>query len=151
VTGPLTDQVETVANYILAAIDGNKANFPTPVIDTFYGDQELLPHTPAICVIPSVKTREFQGASLMTLNIFEIMVMVYFDKVTDVQQNLHSCATLSDAVETFIHGDLTLGGNVTSVLCTQSELGITTRQGALMVAARQMYRAQSKTRFPAQR
>lgn len=150
-TGPLTDQVETVATYILSSIQGNAANFPTPVLSTFYGDQDLLPKTPAICVVPSTKTREFQGASFRTLNVFEIMVLIYFDKIQDVQANLHGCAILSDAVETWIHGDLTLGGNVTSTLCTQSELGLTTRQGALMMTARQMYRVQSKTMLPTQR
>jgi hypothetical protein len=146
---PLTDSSEVIATYVTDLLIANKAGFPTPVEDVWYGDQILLPHTPALCVMPGVKTREYQGASLRTLNTIETLVFVYFDKLIDVQENLHGCSALADAVELMIQtnngSDNTLGGIVTSVLCQQNEPGTTVKQGALMMAARLSFRSTSKT------
>jgi hypothetical protein len=145
----LTDSSEVVATFIADLLSANKASLPTPVQDVWYGDQQLLPHTPAICVAPGMKTREFQGASLRTLNVFETLVWVYFCKLQDVQENLHGCTAVMDAVDYMVQtnngSDNTLGGIVTSVICMQSEPGIATKQGALMMAARLAFRSQSKT------
>ena len=143
---PNTDSSEVVANYIYTMMKGVAETFsPEQIQDVFYGDQVLLPKTPAICVVPGVKQREFQGASLRVLNIFETLIYVYYCKIQDVQQNTHGCVALADAIEKFVHADFTLGGNVFSIICEQSEPGIATKSGDLMMAARLLFRSQSKT------
>lgn len=145
--GPLTDSSEVVANYLFNKMESVKDDLPTPVQIVYYGDQKLLERTPAICVLPGPKSREFQGASLMTLNIFETTMYVYFGKIQDVQENLHACTTLAEAIEPIVHNDFNLGGNVTSVLCTANEPGLVTKMGDLMVASRLTFRSMSKTRL----
>lgn len=146
----LTDSSEVIATYIY-----NKLNDPTnktamQVIDVWYGDQTILPRTPAICVAPGNKRRQFQGATFRTLNNIETYVWVYYGKLQDVQQNLHGVMTITDAIELLVHSDLKLGGNVVAVLCTQSEPGIAQKSGDLMMAARLTFESMSKTTLPQQ-
>lgn len=126
----------------------NKANLG--LVDVWYGDQDLLPHTPAACVAPGNKQRQFQGATFRTLNTFETYILVYYGKIQDVQANLHSVTLLADNIETLVHSDLLLGGNVFSVLCTQNEPGMISKAGALLMGARMTFESQSKTTLPQQ-
>lgn len=114
--GPNTDRSEVVASYIYNMMLAQKATLS--VADVWYGDQSLIPRMPALCVSPGNKKREFQGATFRTLNTFETYILVYFGKIQDVQQNLHASTDLADSIETVVHSDLRLGGNVISVICT---------------------------------
>jgi hypothetical protein len=143
-----TDRAEVVANYIFTMMQDNATALG--VEDVWYGDQTLLPKTPAICVSPGDKKRIFQGSSYRTLNTFETYVMVYWGQIQDIQANLHSCTNLADDIETLVHSDLTLGGNVFSVICMQNQPGIANKQGALLVGARLTFESMSKTTFPTQ-
>lgn len=148
--GPNTDSSDVIATYIY-----NKLNNPTNKTalgaqDVWYGDQELLPHTPAICVNPGTKKREFQGATYRTLNTIETYVMVYFGKYQDVQTNLHGATQMADAIETLVHSDLLLGGNVIAVLCVQDEPGMVNKAGVWMLGARLTFESMTKTTFPQQ-
>jgi hypothetical protein len=128
-----------------------EANTSALVIqDVWYGDQELLPRTPAVCVNPGTKKRQFQGATFRTLNDIETYVLVYFGKIQDVQANLHGATQLADSIETLVHSDLTLGGNVIAVLCTQNEPGMINKAGVWMMGARLTFQSMTKTTFPPQ-
>lgn len=146
----LTDQSEVVANYIYQMLHNPTNMTALGLQDVWYGDQELLPRTPAACVAPGNKTREFQGATFRTLNTFETYILAYYGKIQDVQQNLHAATTLADAIETLVHSDLKLGGNVIYVLCTQNEPGMITKAGALLMGARMTFQSMSKTTLPQQ-
>lgn len=147
---PNTDSSEAVANYIYTKLNDptNKTNLG--VSSTWYGDQTLVPDTPAVCVAPGPKKREFQGATFRTLNTFETYVWVYFAKIQDIQQNLHGATQLADDIETLIHGDLTLGGNVIAVICTQNEPGVINKGGVWVMGARLTFESMSKTTLPQQ-
>jgi hypothetical protein len=142
----LTASGEVVASAIKAIIEADKVALG--VVDVFYGDQATLPHTPAVCVSPGTKAREFAGATLTTANMFETYVYVYFGKVQDVQANLHSAQTLADAIEPLVQADITLGGIVISTLCTQNEPGLINKQGSLMMGNRLTFQSMSRTRLP---
>lgn len=146
--GPNTDSSEVIATYVYDMVSAAKSDLGLQ--DVWYGDQELLPHTPAACVIPGNKRREFAGASYRTMNTFETYVLIYYGKIQDIQANLHASTAIADSVETLVHSDLTLGGNVISVICTQDEPGMVTKSGVLMVGARLTFESQSKTTFPQQ-
>ena len=142
----LTASAEVVATAVKAAIDAQVGALG--IAATFYGDQTQLPKTPAVCVSPGNKQREFQGASLMTANTFETYVFVYYGKVQDVQLNLHSAQTLADAIEPVVQADITLGGIVTWTICTQNEPGMINKAGSLMMGNRMTFQSWSKTRLP---
>jgi hypothetical protein len=149
-TAALTDSSEVVANYIYDKLNDPTNKTALGVIDVWYGDQTLLPHTPALCVYPGSKKREFQGATFRTMNTIETYVMVYFGKIQDVQQNLHLATALAESVETLVHSDLRLGGNVIAVLCTSNEPGVINRNGIWITGARLTFESISKTTLPQQ-
>jgi hypothetical protein len=146
----LTDSSDVIATYIYDMLNDptNKTNLG--IVDTWYGDQELMPHTPSVCINPGTKQREFQGASFRTLNSIETYVMVYFGKIQDVQANVHGATQMGDAIETLVHSDLKLGGNVIAVLCTQNEPGMINKAGVWMMGARLTFTSTTKTTFPPQ-
>jgi hypothetical protein len=146
----LTDQNEVVANYIYTMLNESANKTALGVVDTWYGDQTLLPHTPALCVAPGNKQRTFQGVPLRIQSTFETYVMVYFAIIQDIQQNLHGATTLADSVELLIHSDIRLGGNVVSCLCVQNEPGMITKSGNLVIGARLTFQSISKTNLPQQ-
>lgn len=135
-----------MATAVKAAIDAQASALG--IAETWYGDQTILPQTPAVCVTPGNKSRAFAGASLMTENTFETYVFVYFGKVQDVQQNLHAAQALADAIEPVVQTDMTLGGIVIWTLCTQNEPGIINKQGSLLMGNRMTFQSFSKTRLP---
>lgn len=143
---PLTASAETVATAVLGVV--NAAMNTLGVAVTYYGDQTILDKMPAVCVSPGNKTREFQGASLMTENLFETYVFVYYGKIQDVQANLHGAQTMADALEATVHQDITLGGIVTWTLCTQNEPGMINKMGSLLMGNRLTFQSRSKTRLP---
>jgi hypothetical protein len=147
---PNTDSAEIIANYIYQKLLDPTNMAALGVVGVWYGDQQILPTTPALCVSPGTKKREFQGATFRTLNIIETYVWVYYGKIQDIQQNLHAATAMADAIETLVHSDLRLGGNVISVLCTQSEPGMINKGGVWVMGARLTFESQSKTTLPQQ-
>lgn len=141
-----TASSEVVATAIMAVIDAHMSDLG--IMETFYGDQTIIPQTPAVCVSPGNKTREYEGASGATRNTFETYVYVYFGKVQDVQTNLHGAQTLADAIEPVVQADLTLGGIVIGTLCVQNEPGMINKMGSLLMGNRMTFQSFSKTRLP---
>lgn len=147
---PNTDSAEVVATYIT-----NKLSDPTNMANlglqsVWYGDQHLLPKTPAACIVPGEKRREFQGATFRTLNDIQTYVLVYFGKIQDIQQNLHSAMQLAEAIELLVHQDLLLGGNVISCLCNIIDPGVINKGGVWVMGARMTFQSMSKTTLPQQ-
>jgi hypothetical protein len=143
---PLTSSAEVVATAIFSIIQAQV--IPLGVNVMYYGDQTILDKTPAVCVSPGNKTREWEGASLGTRNVFETYVYVYYGKIQDVQVNLHAAQTLADAIEPVVHANITLGGIVIGTLCTQNEPGVINKMGSLLMGNRMTFESFSKTRLP---
>jgi hypothetical protein len=146
----LTDSADVIATYIFNMLNASANKTALAVQDVWYGDQELLPRTPAVCVNPGTKKRQFSGATFRTQNDIETYVLVYFGKIQDVQANLHGATQLADSIETLVHSDLKLGGNVIAVLCTQNEPGMINKAGVWMMGARLTFQSMTKTTFPPQ-
>jgi hypothetical protein len=143
---PQTHSAELVATAIFNTIQAQAT--PLGINVMYYGDQGILDKTPAVCVSPGNKSREFQGASLMTENLIETYVYVYYGKIQDVQANLHAAQALADAIEPVVHADQTLGGLTIWVLCQQNEPGMINKMGSLMMGNRMTFQSRSKTRLP---
>jgi hypothetical protein len=144
-TFPLTRSEEIVASAILTAVQN--APVGLGIKASFYGDQTQLPVTPAVCVAPGNKRRDWSGATLRTENNFETYVYVYYGIIQDVQTNTHAAQTLADGLEDWIMQDIRLGGIVIWTLCTQNEPGTITKQGNLLAGNRMTFQSMSKTPF----
>jgi|tagenome__1003787_1003787.scaffolds.fasta_scaffold20867481_2 hypothetical protein len=147
---PLTDSSEIIANYIYLKLRDPTNMSNLGVASVWYGDQDILPTTPALCVSPGTKERQFSGATFRTENMLETYVLVYCAKITDIQQNLHQAIALADAIETLVHSDLKLGGNTIATLCRRSEPGVINKQGVWVMGARLTFESLTKTTLPQQ-
>lgn len=141
-----TASAEVVATAIYNIIHAQMS--PLGIAVMYYGDQTQIPATPAVCVSPGNKKRDWEGASLATRNEFETYVYVYYGKLQDAQVNLHAAQTLADAIEPVVQADVTLGGIVIGTLCTQNEPGVINKQGSLLMGNRMTFESFSKTRLP---
>lgn len=124
---PNTDSLVAICDYLLAKINANKADLglatQTDIVNTFYGDQDVLQFLPAICIEPDAKRREYNGVRRRTQNDFNVGILIYQGKTTDPQSNRRAADVLAEAVETLIHADPQFGGLVISSLVEGIESG----------------------------
>jgi hypothetical protein len=118
--------------------------------DVFYGDQDRIPRTPAVCIEPGDKTRTLTGAPNMTTNEFEVFILVYHDKVEDVQAIRQEVDVLAYEIEKYIHKDLQLKNGTSNPaliygFVRANESGYTIKAGTLYRSARLIYFGMNKT------
>lgn len=149
----ITASVDVVTQYV---IDKLKANASTLVSasgvvvdanDIYYGDQDKFPRTPSICVDPNVRRRDLQGVSFRTDNNFSIYIIIYHAKIQDNQLTRKEAQQISEAVETLLHQDPQLGGNIIHCFCSLNESGYVYRQNTMYRTNRVTLEAYSKTRL----
>src|SRR5512139_916007 len=148
---PLTGSIVVVADAMITQIQGGTYSIvPADLapMDIFYGDQERIPRTPAVCVEPGEKNRELQGAPNMTSNTFDIYVLIYHNKMQEIQLTRRECDVLAYEIEKRLHQNLQLGGIIIHGYCVSNESGYTYKQNTLYRSARLTYRATSKTSLP---
>lgn len=142
----LTDSLVTVAKYIEAMLTAQQVALN--VKDVFFGDQERIPRTPAICVEPGDKKREYNGAPRRTQVDFTVYVIVYHYRIKDTQSIREENDLLSEAIETQIHMDCRLGGYVVNSLVTSVESGYQVKGNSLFRASRLTIGARSQVQLP---
>jgi len=146
--GTYTSDPTIIADYILNKIETNKGTFRIPVSVTFYGDQDRLPSTPAVCVEIGDKQRGLEGAPDMTRNELEVFILVYHNKVQNIEDTRRECDQIAFDIEHLLHQDLQLGGLVIQGYCTGHESGYTYKANTLYRSARLTWRGINKTRLP---
>ncbi|SRR5216684_1021477 len=142
-----TDSTEFVANYVLNAIKAGAATLglTDAVNQVWYGDQVLLPETPAVCVVPGPETDTPNGAGGRPVRIdFRTFVMVYYGKVQDQQLNVHASLGLANQIKRLMNADPTLGGNAIDAYFSNIDPGVSAKQGGLMDATRMTLLTKSK-------
>ncbi len=98
-----TDRISSLANSLVYKLDSNKTALGLK--DVFYGDQERIPRTPAVCVEPGTKERELNGAPRRTLVKITIYLIVYHMQLAGTQTIRRADDALADDIEAFIHND----------------------------------------------
>jgi hypothetical protein len=141
-----TDSVDVITKYILDKLIANASTLGAdPRKGFYYGDQQLVPITPAFCVIPGPESSQYDGVGGRPVMItFQTFVMVYAYKVQDVQLNMRTAMQLAVSVKHIIHPDVRLGGNVIDCFCSNVDPGYAVRRGDLVAAARMTFRSRSK-------
>lgn len=144
---PHTQSLETVTQAFVDLLNLNKVTLG--LTDVWYGDQEMIPRTPAAAVESGQKTRELSGAPDVTTNRFTVFILVYMAKIQDVQTTRKAADQLAESIEALVHQDNTLGGLVIFGMCTSVEPGYAIRGGTLMRAARITWEGFTKLRMGA--
>ena len=141
-----TDSIDVVASYILSLLKASATTLGVePARGFYYGEQELIPTTPGICVVPGAEADVYDGVGGRPVMItFLTYVVLYVDVLQDIQLNTHQAAQLSTLVKHVVHADKNLGGNVLDCLCIQVEPGYALKKGSLMAASRLTFRSRAK-------
>lgn len=114
--------------------------------DVWYGDQNMIPRTPAAAVEPGSKTRAWSGTSSQSENRFSIDVIIFHSRLEDVNLTRKEALEQAEQVEELLHSDLTMGGLVIDSLCTAVEPGYAERGNLLLQATSVTWEGRSKTR-----
>lgn len=111
----------------------------------YYGDQDLIPYTPTLCVDPGGIDRELSGISLMTTNTISMFLFIYHGPLQGNQKTRKECDEFTEAVVRKLHEDVTIKGSVISGYCTRVESGISQRGGATLRTSRITWNGLTKT------
>ena len=157
-TYPYPANIIPIAEEVISRIQAAGATFSTPVdpSNVYYGDQDRIPATPSICIDPGDKTRSLAGAPNMTLNEFEIYVIIYHNKIQEMQLTRKEADQLAYEVEFMLHQDLQLKTNPSDVnsgllihgFVNKVEPGYTTKANTTYRSTRLTYYGQNKTSLP---
>lgn len=98
----LSASTRVIARRWQAILDANKVALG--IQDVFFGDQLMVPHTPAICVEPGRKRRNLEGVPDMTRMEIDTTFYVYHSKVdSEKQQARDDCIKFAEDVEDYLH------------------------------------------------
>jgi hypothetical protein len=113
--------------------------------DVWYGDQNLLPTTPSMCVLAGPTRREWNGGPYAVLHNFQVFFLVFIGKLQDKQLNEIQGLEIAGIVEDFIHADKFSGGLTLAGHVSDNEPGAVNRAGSWVRTYRLTYQAISKT------
>lgn len=140
-TYPLTGKLSVVAQAIQDKLQSDAAKF-LGLHSVFYGDQDLIPGTPTVCVEPDQKDQDYKPTGFFRQNI-SVFLLVYVNKVTSPQANRKEADILAEEIEDFIHTDRTLldanNSNLPRVIeihVSRIESGYATKKGEIYRTSR---------------
>lgn len=137
---PNTDNPAEVTEYIIQLLqEDNGATTSVPEGNVWYGDQELIPRTPFVCVETGPMRSELAGVSVMLQNDMTIYLMVYHTNLRDPegeQMTRRECDQMSYDIRTLLHSDKQMGGLVIHGHVTAMDPGYARRQNSLMKTTR---------------
>jgi hypothetical protein len=142
-----------IAKYLEAWLKANKVALGLRAV--YYGDQNLIPETPSVCVQPAELNRTLRGANWQVDNFIDVFIIVYHGEVQSKQVNQEECDARTVAIEAFLHTDhylSNIGIDAQAPLVTQGFVtnitpGTIRRDNKLQFASRLRYTAQSVTRI----
>jgi hypothetical protein len=135
--------------YTQALVDKFTANAVSLGIqDVFYGDQNKVPRSPAVCVEPNDKGRDLVGAPRYTETILSVYVIIYHAVVQDEQVTRKQADLFAEAVEDLIHLDPQLGGLVIHCMVTSSQSGYAVKARSLFRATRMIVEGKVRKTLP---
>jgi hypothetical protein len=144
----LTDSLTVFADWVKNYLDDETWRTSVGIAQVLYGDQEKINVVPLVCVEPSQKSRDFNGAPRRTQIDFEIYILVYYGTLQDTQLNRAEVDRIAEAVETRLHAALTCDGLVINSLVTNLTSGAANKGGTLMRATRLTFTARSQVQLP---
>lgn len=114
----------------------------------FYGDQERIPVSPAVCVEPDVKKSELYGAGRMTEVNFRIYILVYHSELRNVQSNRRDADILAEDITDLLNADATFFGLAIHCYVSEAQSGYSNKQNTTLRSTRIQFELKSQERLP---
>lgn len=141
-----TASIVEMVKYLETLLSNNATELGIEAV--YYGDQNKLPVTPAVCVESGNKQRELAGAPRVTKVTLTCYVIIYFDKVVNNSDNAEAADTLAESIEALIHKDSAMGDRVIDSLVVTLESGYQKKLDTLYRASRLTVEAHVKVILP---
>lgn len=121
--------------------------------EVYYGDQDLIRHSPTACVAPAQQTRTLTETGLHVNNDMVIYILIYGGQLGDMQGNSLDTDKLTEETVVAIdkdsvpavYGGTQLGGNVIEGSCDGIEYGYAIRGNKLIRSNRIIWSGLTKT------
>lgn len=143
-TDSLSEVVQSLVNLLAA-------NVTLGLKDVYYGDENLIPRTPAVSVDADSKTRELYSTSQGVMNTFTVIITIYHAQFGKVGVTRRECDQKAEAVEDVLHANRTLndgsGDKLVHSYVRAHEPGYATRGNTVMIASRLTWEGKSRTRL----
>jgi hypothetical protein len=107
--------------YMVDMMEGAKLELGIEAV--YYGDQDKLPFTPAVCVEPTVKDRSLQRAPRGTTVNLTAYILVYHGAIIDTMTQRKANDEMAEAIEERIHEKNEFDGLMISTLVDRIESG----------------------------
>lgn len=148
----LTDSYVAFAKDVQTRLEAAKVTLGIEQI--FYGDQERIPVTPAVCIEPGDKKRTLNGLPRRTEVQMTVYLLVYHYQLDSPQTIRENNDELAESIETFLHQDAQFrdGSSVPTVvdsMVTSIESGYQPKRNSLFRASRITLEARSQMQLPA--
>lgn len=140
---PQTDEIEVVT---LALVDIFETDITLGIEDVYYGEEQLIPRTPAVSVAVSKSRVPYQTGSTYLVT-FNAVIDVFHSKYKSKQITRQECDQFAQSVEKLLHADLKLGGLVTNSFVSAIQTGGLRAGTTLMQASRLTWQATSRKRI----
>ena len=137
-----TDHYVDVADAIVAKL---KAMTDPKFTDVYYGDQTIIPMSPAAVVEPGGIERTLEGINIMTVNAIIVTITVYHASIAETQITKRDCDLDAQKVVDELHSDTQMGDTVIFGYCTKVDSGYSMKGGALQYATRIEWEGTTKT------
>jgi hypothetical protein len=144
----LTDSLTVWADWVKSYLDDETWRTAAGIAQVLYGDQESIAQVPLVCVEPSEKRREFNGAPRRTAIEFELFVLIYYGTLQAAALNRKEVDEIAERVEQRLHTALTCDGLVINSLVTNLTSGAANKGGKLIRATRLTFTATSRINLP---
>lgn len=119
----------------------------------FYGDQNLIPATPVVCVEPDGKdVTQITGFRKIDYDV-NIFLLVYHGAIGSIQLNRQNTDLLAESIETLIHADkglLRADGTASVIHCyiTKIASGYVKKGNSTLRASRLTFLAKTQAQLP---
>lgn len=134
-----------ITNAVSLGISNQPDNTPA----VYYGDQNRIPVTPAVCIDPGEKRSELNGAPRRTQVDLLCYILVYHNAIKGIEVVNKDTDALSESIETLIHAQgAQLGGIVINSLVSNLEYGYQTRGNTLYRVSRLTVEGRSQAQLP---
>lgn len=114
VAGSSNDRSTIIANFLVGVLDAAKGTLGVGTV--LYGTHSKIPSGITVTVNPGTKIRSLRTINKPgggTLNLMQVIVTVYSNKIGAEATERKSIEEISEDVEAEIHKDTTFGGNAT--------------------------------------
>jgi hypothetical protein len=116
----------------------------------FYGDQERIPISPAVCVEPGEKKVELYGAGRMTEVNFVVYILTYHSELRDLESNRRDADRLAETITDLLNADAGFFGLAIHCFVSNVSSGYATKTNNTLRASRITFELKSQERLPNQ-